>query len=156
MENYNNNNMTSFTHSQKQKMAAILGAANTANQSRDQYISDMTSLTGGETTMAGQSRINGNGDVKIFVPFACRFAEKPIFTFGGEIIESKSLEEGNFPSISAFVYDWITEERPPISVFYAGVILAVSITGGDPYSKYILHWSFSGLGFNGPVYSGNV
>ena len=141
---------TLYVQRQTEKMKYILSMQQLTNANRDQYLSDMQSLAGGQNTMSGESRINGAGDIKLFLQFACQFSEKPIFTFGGEIMETKSLEEGNFPSISAFVYDWITEERPPTSVFYTGAILAVSITGGDPTSKYIIHWSFSGRGFTGP------
>lgn len=127
-------------------------------RNRNQQMSDMISMAADKTIMSGQSRINGAGEVLINIPFACKFGEKPLFYFGGEIIEATSIADGRFPTISAFVCGWNAQERvadsedvdlAPYSRFFTGATIGV-VTTGSPHSKFVLHWHFIGDSITGP------
>lgn len=127
-------------------------------KNRDQHMTDMTTMSADKTIMSGQSRINGAGEVLINVSFACKFSEKPLFYFGGEIIEEKTIAAGKFPTISAFVCGWSAQEKvadsedvdlAPYSRFFTGATLGV-VTTGNIHSKFVLHWHFIGDAINGP------
>jgi hypothetical protein len=127
-------------------------------KNRNQQMKDMVSMAADKTIMSGQSRINGAGEVLLNVSFACKFGEKPLFYFGGEIIEQKSIAEGKFPTISAFVCGWNAQERvlesedpnlAPYSRFFTGATIGV-VTTGNPHSKFVLHWHFIGDAVAGP------
>jgi len=141
-----NNNFSKMSSAKNKLNSAII-----SNRRRDQNLSDRKDFYGDQVNMSGESRISGGGDVKIDIPFAVKFVEKPIFVFGGETMDPQALRVGSYPSISAFVCEWITEERLPTSVFYTGAVVAVSISSGDAQSKYILHYNFSGIGFASPA-----
>lgn len=127
-------------------------------RNRNQRMSDMVSMSADKTIMSGQSRINGAGEVLLDVSFACKFSEKPLFYFGGEIIETKAIASGKFPTISAFVCGWSAQEKvadsededlAPYSRFFTGARIGV-VTSGNIHSKFVLHWHFIGEAINGP------
>ena len=127
-------------------------------KNRNQHMQDMVSMAADKTIMSGQSRINGAGEVLLDVSFACKFGEKPLFYFGGEIIEAKTIAAGRFPTISAFVCGWSAQERvadsededlAPYSRFFTGARIGV-VTTGNIHSKFVLHWHFIGEAINGP------
>jgi hypothetical protein len=125
---------------------------------RNQIMTDSLSMAADRTVMSGESRISGAGEVLISVPFACKFSEKPLFYYGGEILDQKTIPAGQFPTISAFVCGWSAQDvsndpsdplLAPTSRFYTGATIGVVITG-DTTGKYVLHWHFIGEAINGP------
>lgn len=108
-------------------------------------------------TLSGEFMLNGTGEAicDLMFPDGVRFTEKPLMSFGGEVRNWASLTEstagaGNYPSISVVIVGWMTKPRPPESLLYEGVRLAV-VTDGDYRQKMFVHWHVEGMSLGGPV-----
>lgn len=103
-----------------------------------------------KTRINGEIRVNTAGESITQVVFPVRFTEKPIMTFGGEVIEGDALQAGYMPTISVVVVGWITEEVPPVSRLYTGAKLGIVLDGVN-HQKAIVHWSLEGTALSNPV-----
>lgn len=109
--------------------------------------------------VSGRVLTTGYGESVLTVPFPVTFTEIPLFTFGAELdAGSSALSQGEFPTVSAMVIDWVKIERLPFVFYYRGARLAVVTTGPAlvPASIWI-HWSMEGKAFRNPLdYSGTA
>ena len=97
----------------------------------------------------GRFPVNNAGEAVKSIVFPVAFSELPSITFGFELEESSNIASGNAPIISAEVYAWITEDRPPVSRLYTGAhIMVTSI--GQALSMFTVVWSASGTAFMNP------
>ena len=102
------------------------------------------------TAVTGQFRVNGQGEAQIDVTFPTRFVEKPILSFGAELIEGDSQVPGFMPWANVCVLSWTTKESPPQGRLYLGARLGV-VSGGVSFQKMMVHWSFNGKALKSPA-----
>ncbi len=102
------------------------------------------------TAIIGQFRVNGQGEAQIDVTFPTRFVEKPILSFGAELIEGDSQVPGFMPWANVIVLSWTTKEIPPTGRAYTGARLGV-VSGGVSFQKMNIHWKFNGKALKSPA-----
>jgi len=102
------------------------------------------------TTVTGQFRVNGQGEAQIDVTFPAKFVEKPMLSFGAEVIEGDSQVPGFMPWANVCVLHWVTKESPPTGRLYMGARLGV-VSGGVSFQKMMIHWTFSAKALKSPA-----
>lgn len=79
------------------------------------------------TRVTGTIQTTGVGEAVVDVAFPVMFAEKPAFSFGGELGDNQPLVDASFPTVSAVVHSWVTEGE--VVLRYKGAKVAIVTTG---------------------------
>lgn len=92
------------------------------------------------------------GETRAEVRFPVIFAEKPIFTFGGELEVGSTAEETNYPVISVMVDGnaWKTIEKSDQRTYYTGCELLIVCLGKEA-QRAVAHCLFEGMAFRDPT-----
>lgn len=110
---------------------------------------DIRSMMASFAEVPGRIGINSSGEASASVRFPVKFLEQPHFKFGLELQEGEGVITGRFPTGSAFVQEWYTEERLPSTIYYVGARIIV-VVDGLRFQKSILNYSFSGTALSNP------
>lgn len=110
---------------------------------------DVRSMMASYAEVPGRIGINSSGEASTSIRFPVKFLEQPHFKFGLELQEGEGVIPGKFPTGSAFVQEWLTEERLPSTVYYVGARIIVVIDSLR-FQKTILNYSFSGTALSNP------
>jgi hypothetical protein len=124
-------------------MTSVERFRNSLNNERTSF-EGIQDVSGGATTITGEFLIRGTGEKIVEVSFPCAFTEKPIMSFGGEVLDSEFLIQKQFPTISVLVAGWITKEVPPFSRLFTGCKLCI-VTTGPQTQSIVVYWSMDGL-----------
>lgn len=133
--------------------AQVVGAMERLRSQRAQFNIDergRDDMRAGYTNLAGEIRVNGAGESSLPITFPVKFTEKPLLTFGAEVIEGDAIRSGFMPWANVIVLSWITEEIPPVTRLYTGANLGV-VSGGVPHQKMAIHWNLSGKAVADPI-----
>ena len=76
------------------------------------------------------------------VAFANIFVEEPTFTYGSVLDPASPAVPGSFPTVSATVIKWSTEQFGP-AIMYQGAFMGI-VTTGVPGQRIWVHYSFTG------------
>lgn len=100
-------------------------------------------------TVSGVFYVQGTGEAVATVSFPVRFIERPILAPGFELHPDSAAIDGQFPTFSVTVRDWVLEERGSNQKFFVGANLLVVTTGPTGQNGWV-HWSFSGRAITSP------
>jgi len=112
-------------------------------------IQDLNSVKADFAEVPGRVMINGSGEAHVDVDFPVKFTTLPFFKPGFERQEGQEFISGQMPTGRAYVAEWKTVERLPLSVYYVGAKIHV-VTTGQFYDKMILNFSFTGTALTNP------
>lgn len=110
---------------------------------------DLSMVAADNSLVTGRTMINGAGESFVTVEFPVRFTQLPSFSYGFEMKEGEAIINGQKPTGSAVVSQWITKENLPFSIFYTGAVIQV-VTTGQFYQKMLLIHNFSGMALTNP------
>lgn len=113
-------------------------------------VNRVESMSGRPHRVQGHFTMNGAGEASIEVRFPVWFIEKPIFTFGGEMVEGESPTQTQYPTISVVVHRWILQEYPGDIHYFSGAILGPVSTGTEA-QKLLVHWQCEGKALRNPT-----
>lgn len=83
------------------------------------------------------------------VDFTHVFTEKPNFGFGMAMDDNQQITPGKVPTVSAVVFNWITEKKGPVTI-YNGAHLAI-VTTGEALQRMYVNYRFEGRGLSFPT-----
>lgn len=105
------------------------------------------------TQVEAKVRVVGSGETRATIDFPVLFSDKPIMTFGGELVGNSTAEAGNYPVISVMVDNWDTVERSDDREYYRGCeVLIVAL--GKENQRVDAHVLFEGMAFRDPTIGG--
>lgn len=102
------------------------------------------------TQVEARVKVRGSGETRTAIEFPVLYAEKPIFTFGGELGGNHSPEAGNYPVISVMVLEWDVVERSDQRTYYRGCEVGI-VALGRTLQRVTAHLLFEGLAFRDPT-----
>ena len=120
-------------------------------EQRRENVRRVDAMTVKVTRVSGRILVVGVGEAAVDVPFPVAFAERPNFTFGGELDENHRAVAESYPTVSAVVVNWDKEgEGPGRDGRYVGATLAAVTTGPDGQAMWI-HYAFEGKAIRNPI-----
>lgn len=99
----------------------------------------------GETQVLVELSTQGQGELTTPMDFGVVYPNRPFFTWHVELL-SGTLVAGDFPAVSAFVSEWVLNQKQ----YYTGATVSVRVSASSFYHLGFL-FSFVGESFRGPL-----
>lgn len=132
-------------------MSSLQSSLQGAIQGRRGQVERARSVYGRTHRLNGFLDVIGAGEAVTDVAFPVWFNERPSMSFGGELGPNEVLEDGNFPTVSVVVKNWVTEERAG-ATYYVGATLVVVTTGALTQTMTV-HWQAEAVALVNPTLS---
>lgn len=107
------------------------------------------SVQGAVYSIAGFIKCNGAGEGLYETNFPMMFQERPAMSFGAELADNSTLEDGNFPWVNVMVKSWKKIKKDG-QTFYTGCTLIIVASGHETMS-YTAHWQATGRALTNPL-----
>lgn len=99
--------------------------------------------------VTGRVQVIGSGETSINVTFPVTFAERPGFSFGGELAENQIPTAGHLPTVNAVVASWTKIEKVTGIYHYTGAVMTFVVSHNPNYCW--VHWHMEGKAFQNPI-----